>query len=433
MTPQASFMILAPIVRDREATLRELLASMNHSPGQLNPNNSLIGFAQFDRLHFGRLLIVDDKTVDDVRLYHLTPETYPLYLAFLGDVDGDRDSFLVELAKLAATGLRTIFSCCEGFNPGTDLVGWMKEHSLFSSAEYQNWPGRSVRRIREEEALRAALDRYVQSNAAALAGMRAREIHAELRSFVNKQKSSGQLTLSPEDITPSEWSIRNWLHLIGIPLLVLIGLPILVPIGIIGFIWLRRLEKTDPEWCPRVEPHYSNDLALLEDHTVTNQFTAMGSLKPGIVRLVTAMAVLLGIDWFSRHIFTRGRLARVRTIHFARWVFLDGRKRVVFLSNYDGSLESYMDDFINKVGFGLNLVFSNGIGYPRTNYLVKDGCLDERKFKEYLRRHQLPTQVWYNAHPGLTAIDLEKNTLIRKGLESLSLSDQEARQWVALL
>jgi hypothetical protein len=123
----------------------------------------------------------------------------------------------------------------------------------------------------------------------------------------------------------------------------------------------------------------------------------------------------------------------VRTIHFARWVFLDGRKRVVFLSNYDGSLESYMDDFINKVGFGLNLVFSNGIGYPRTNYLVKDGCLDERKFKEYLRRHQLPTQVWYNAHPGLTAIDLERNTLIRKGLESPSLSDQEARQWVALL
>jgi hypothetical protein len=182
-----------------------------------------------------------------------------------------------------------------------------------------------------------------------------------------------------------------------------------------------------------VDLTYSNDLALLEDHDVINQFTAMGSLKPGTVRLWTAIFVLFVIDWFARHIFTRGRLGRVRTIHFARWVFLDGRKRVVFLSNYDGSLESYMDDFINKVGFGLNLVFSNGVGYPRTKFLIKEGCSDERKFKEYLRRHQLPTQVWYNAYPGLTAVDLERNARIRQGLESLSMSDQEAREWIALL
>jgi hypothetical protein len=35
---------------------------------------------------------------------------------------------------------------------------------------------------------------------------------------------------------------------------------------------------------------------------------------------------------------------------------------MLFASNYDGSLESYMDDFINKVAWGLNLVFSNGVG-----------------------------------------------------------------------
>ena len=79
------------------------------------------------------------------------------------------------------------------------------------------------------------------------------------------------------------------------------------------------------------------------------------------------------------------------------------------------------------------LVFSNGIGYPRTNWLVMDGCCDERKFKEYLRHHQLPTQVWYYAYPGLTAVDLERNGLIRQGLESASLSDQEASKWIALL
>jgi hypothetical protein len=106
---------------------------------------------------------------------------------------------------------------------------------------------------------------------------------------------------------------------------------------------------------------------------------------------------------------------------------------MVFFSDYDGSLESYMDDFINKVGFGLNVVFSNGIGYPRTNFLIFDGCADELKYKEFLRRHTIPTQVWYKAYPGLTAVDLERNIRIRRGLESSSLSDQEARDWVALL
>jgi len=105
---------------------------------------------------------------------------------------------------------------------------------------------------------------------------------------------------------------------------------------------------------------------------------------------------------------------------------------MVFASNYDGSLDSYMDDFINKVGFGLNVVFSNGIGYPTTNWLVLDGCKDEQKYKYVLRRHQLPTEVWYKAYPGLSVFDLKRNTLIRQGIGQSSMSDEELRQWVAL-
>jgi len=139
------------------------------------------------------------------------------------------------------------------------------------------------------------------------------------------------------------------------------------------------------------------------------------------------------IDYSARHIYNRGRLARVTTIHFARWVFLDNKRRMLFCSNYDGSLESYMDDFINKVGFGLNLAFSNGLGYPTTNWLVLDGSRDEQKFKYYLRRHQLPTQVWYNATPGLSAMDMQRNSRIREGLENSYMTDSETREWLQLL
>ena len=168
---------------------------------------------------------------------------------------------------------------------------------------------------------------------------------------------------------------------------------------------------------PRPDAGHVRKLAELEDHDVTNQFSAIGSVKPGLFRRWTVSFLAWLFDYGARHIYNRGYLTRVQTIHFARWVFLDGKQRLFFASNYDGSLESYMDDFINKVAWGLNLVFSNGVGYPRTRWLIQDGAKDEQKFKFYIRRHELATEVWYKAYPGLSAVDLERNTKIREGIE----------------
>jgi hypothetical protein len=425
-------MVLAPIILSREKELRGLLASMNEGLGRVNANNALIPFAKFNNLHFARLIILDDKTTGDVRVYGLQPKSYPLYLAFLGDIDSDENSFLEDLVRVAASGLRKLFSCCEKFGADTDILRWMKEHRKPSIANYVNTPGRTVLRIREEAALQEVIEGYLQKNSL-LRNMSPRELHRKLTQFVNGEKASGRLTLSAERPTPFAWRIRDLLHLLGVPFLVLILSPVLIVIAPFYIIRLRRLEKTDPEVCPTVNQAYSKKLSRGEDHYVTNQFSAMGSLKPGLLRLLTTIGVLSTVNYGARHLVRPGRLGRIRTIHFARWVFLDGTERMIFCSNYDGSVESYMDDFINKTGFGLNAVFSNGIGYPTTNRLVRDGCEDERKYVEYLRRHTLPTQVWYKAYPGLTAIDLERNGHIRKGLEASSLSDHEASEWVALL
>jgi hypothetical protein len=174
-------------------------------------------------------------------------------------------------------------------------------------------------------------------------------------------------------------------------------------------------------------------LAVLEDYDVTNQFSAMGPWKPGWLRALIVPPILWIINLTAHTIYTKGRLTRIHTIHFARWVYLDNRTRLLFASVYDGSLESYNEDFINKVSIGLNIVFGNGVGYPRTAWLVGKGAKDEQKFKYFLRRHELPTDVWYNAHAGLTAFDLLRNSTIRNGLEKISLSKREAREWVALL
>ena len=433
MTPQSNFMVLAPIIPERETELRQLLDSMNRRSGQVHPNNSLLPFAEFETLHFARFVILDDKTTEDIRVYGSTPHTYPLYLAFLGDVDGDVSAFLGKLIKRAGKGLGKIFSCCQGFGPNTDLFDWMKQHEAPPIAAYVNWRGRTVRQIREEAAVSDALENYLNRNHATLQGLRAIELHDKLRAFVNAEQSARRVTLSKEAPTPIGWQIKNLLHMIGFPLLALLLSPLLLFLAPFYIFALRRLEKSDPVVCPTADQKYAENLSSFEDHDVTNQFSAMGSLKPGLVRLLTTSIVLKTVNYGARHLTRPGRLGRIRSIHFARWVFVAGTERMIFCSNYDGSVESYMDDFINKTGFGLNASFSNGIGYPRTNWLVRDGCIDERNYKEYLRRHTLPSQVWYKAYPGLSAVDLEKNTRIRQGLEMSSMTDEQVRDWVALL
>lgn len=434
MTPQANFTVLAPIDSAQENKLRALLDSLNFGRGRVDPNNTLIPFATLENVHFLRLLILNDNALLDTRAYGGGPvPVYPLYLAFLGDIDGDLDAFFKQLVACAGNGLRQIFSCCLGFDDTTDLANWMQRRNAPAIAVYVNWRGRTALQIREEAALRDVLEKYLANNGDAFRQLGPREVHTRLRKFVAQEIAAHRLKLTAEQPTPLGWWIANALHLIGFPLISLLLLPLLILAAPIYVICLRRSEKTDPELCWRVDPEYSEMLADAEDHYVTNQFTAMGSVKPGLLRRLTLSGVLTVVNYAARHFVRPGRLGRIRTIHFARWVYLDRKKRMVFFSNYDGTVESYMDDFINKTGFGLNAVFSNGIGYPRTNWLVRDGCQDEQKYKDFLRRHTLPSQVWYKAYPGLTAIDLERNTRIRQGLEAPSLNADALREWVALL
>ena len=170
MTPQSNFMVLAPIVPGRVGDLRQLLASMNRSPGIVDPQNPLIPFGNFATLHFARLVVLEDLTLNDITAYGLPAGNYPIYLAFLGDFDGSPEAFLDELVQKAGAGLKRIFSYCEGFTPDADLLAWMKAHSAPPATAYVNWIGRTVQQVGEEAALHDALVNYVQQNAAVVMG-----------------------------------------------------------------------------------------------------------------------------------------------------------------------------------------------------------------------------------------------------------------------
>jgi len=428
MTPQSEFLILARLAPDKVSGLRALLAGMNGLPGLADPNNALVPFGHFPILHVARFAVLDDQTLADLAAFDSGFPDAPLYLAFLGDCDGDAERLLDDMALRCDEGLRRIFSFCEGFDDGADLRRWMAERSVAASARYVNTVGRTVVQAREEAVLHGALKAEL-GKAMADGVTRPEALHAHLRAQVLQHGPA----LTPEAPTPLPWLLSHVAEFLIGALVLLLAAPILLITSPVWLWLLRRHETTDPE----VETPYDRvrrrAIAAAEDHDVANPFTAIGAIKPGLFRLAIVRSVLWLLNFGNRMIYRSGRLARVGTIHFARWVVIDQGRRVLFCSNYDGSLDSYMDDFINKAAFGLNLVFSNGAGYPTTRFLLLGGAQREEQFKTFLRRRQQATDVWYKAYPGLSAYDLYRNAEIRKGLETPGLAGDALHRWLALI
>jgi hypothetical protein len=439
MTPQWNFMVVAPIAPDRMEALKALLASMTDEPGMAKPDNAIVPFKLFDTLHYARFVILDDQTLGDFKEAGERIPHYPVTLAFLGDCDEPGDLFLAKLAERACAGLREIFAHCADFSPNDDLVAWMKRHSQRPAAAYVNYVGRTVRQIHQEAALRDAVVAYLKANPPAVDNPQG------TRKAVIDFVQGNRLNPPLHDRTPLDWWVRKLMNLLILPAIAAVLAAVLADLTLPGrvlllcflvfllilFLWLLRwYEKTEPEIIHQPTDAHAAQLAAIEDYDVTNQFTVIGSVKPSLFRRLLLIVLLWVIGYAARHFYTCGHLGRVRSIHFARWVFLNGYRRVMFASNYDGSLDSYMDDFINKVGFGLNLAFGSGLGYPRTNWLIGGGSKKEQKFKYTLRRHQVPTQVWYKAYPGMTAYDLTRNARVRQGIEARAMSDAKIRAWL---
>jgi hypothetical protein len=277
--------------------------------------------------------VLDDPTLGDIEAHGIPRPRLPVYLAFAGCCDGPAAECIADLVQRAGAGLRRIFMHCEGFHAQGDLLAWMQAHQRQLAANYINWVGRTVRQVNEESALRHALAAKVPRAPLASAA-EAQQLRRELIDFVNAEASAGRLSLTPPEPTPLSWKIAKLLHFVAIPLAVLILLPFLIVLSPLLIFMLRTREKNDAEICPREDRAALLELQDLEDYDVTNQYTAIGSVKPGLFRRWLVTVLLALIDYTCRHIFTHGFLARVQTIHFAFWAFLDDKRTETILRNH---------------------------------------------------------------------------------------------------
>jgi len=160
-----------------------------------------------------------------------------------------------------------------------------------------------------------------------------------------------------------------------------------------------------------------------------NHVMAVGELKPGLFREFAHAFALWGIKMSIVHWFRPGLLNRMGTIHYARWWRIPGTKTVSFYSNFDGSWENYLEDFIMRNRWGQAFAWSNWQGFPKSQFMLLGGAADAQGFKRWIRIVQQIAPFWYSRFPETTSERIRKNGIIHIGT-GLAKSATEAEEWL---
>jgi len=197
-----------------------------------------------------------------------------------------------------------------------------------------------------------------------------------------------------------------------------------------AYAWLRRLEAAD---VPDDEPPNATAVAAIlrhENFAVQNHMAAVSVMKPGLFRRLTLRIGLWVAGQLALHFSRPGFLSSTSVIHFARWMLLPGTNQLLFRSNFDGTWEAYLEDFIEKAQLGVTGIWSNTAGFPKTSNLFLKGAADGDRLRRWTRRQQLPSLCWYTAYPSLTLDRIRTNAAIREGVASAA-TEADARDWLA--
>jgi deferrochelatase/peroxidase EfeB len=208
---------------------------------------------------------------------------------------------------------------------------------------------------------------------------------------------------------------------------------------------LRRHEANDQP--SDADPDLARLDAILrrEDRSPQNHMIGVSTIRYGFFRrFVTLPLGLYAVGLLVRAgIFRKGFLSKVGSIHFAQWACIPSWsmsapraipkvRKLVFVADYDGSWQSYLEDFITLSPGGATAIWSNTLGFPRTRFLAMDGAADGDRFKRWGRRQMIPTRFWYSAYPHLTSAIIRENAAIRSGLEAQALTARQAEAWLKL-
>jgi hypothetical protein len=433
-----------------EALLRERILALRSAQSQARDRLQ----ASVPLLHFMSLTAFKDDQYDPIFVIE-------------ANFDGRPGPFWGQLEATLGEELRDMLRCCRAprdrsaalfaavtrAGSRAPIAPLLEARTVMPAARHQGNRGLDRDRIRQEGRLFAAAQRLLDGGVAkGLAS--AKQIHRELRAAL--LPTFEWLDRQPPARVGKGENVADWLRLIGL----LVGMVALVfatavpgivlghrlsvhwvwttmfavisallILGTLAFAFRSNEIRDPPQDAPVLDAEKLYAMARLEDSITQNHMISLVHVKPGILRAIIARVTLLFLGLQVRAMARSGYLKSMRTIHFAHWSLVSNGSRLMFHSNFDGSWESYLDDFIEKAHEGLTAAWTHGIGFPATRWLVLDGATSGGRFKAWARHSMSESQFWYSAYREYSVNQIERHARVANGLRKATLTDKEAAAW----
>ena len=407
--------MLAAIRPGEEEPLRAVLRPIGDDikGKRLEPGAVRIEFRQSRHIHFARFVVLDDPDRGGERKRLLYSANY----------DGELDRHLAELIAITSD-MDAIWGRVEGYTGPAGFAAFIRAHALEPQAFYIAFRDETVERLHDAIAFRRRAQPLVdEASSASLAPLlqrlssgapawaRRRPVHAIVvaaerllralplvadlfrmvaRSGVGNVFRGTQRIIASLDRFP----LLRWLNR-------LTGNRLPPQRSPYSSVWLDHCRVPVP-LVPGDEvpsgPDHQIPPTFREDVIAQNQLTLVTVVMPGQVDRVRA--VMASIDSYSKRLSPPGSLIGISTIHFVKWLVIDNGRRLMMVSDYDGSWESYIDEFAEMILSGLDAIWETSYGYP------PDGARDLPAFKRFLRSHQVPAEIFFSAYPEETVLNI---------------------------
>ncbi|MEW9517760.1 hypothetical protein [Streptomyces tubercidicus] len=142
---------------------------------------------------------------------------------------------------------------------------------------------------------------------------------------------------------------------------------------------------------------------------MSSEFTVYAKIKPGHADALREDLAAQASG--SAGVQARAALRQIGTLHDARHVIFDNDTRFMFASVFDGSWDTYIDDFAKTViGANFDRIFSHTEGFP--------GIADPG-VKDWFVAHQAPAKVFVSSYPDLTVQQIWKDHRVDEAFEEV--------------
>jgi hypothetical protein len=381
---QNALTVIVPIKPGEVQNLRNLLTEI----GDNIEKNIHLSWKESPSTHFARFVILAPPSPSDPAGQNIPSLLgYPPRLLFTSNYDGTFEDYMRELVEKFGADMENIWIKCQGYpaeaaKDPAKFTKFIYENSHLKSnappeAFYVACRGVSVQEMSQSTALCAAFNKLLDLPETQQLGHRAPALprKSPVACAASPAPPSGLSGLINKWVWQAIFNLAEWV--IGIR---------------------DGLNPNLPVTSPEMQ-------LVVEDRVTQNQMTVIVPIRKDLKARILLPLVLKLINSVGGK--TTGSLSGLTTIHFARWAIIDGGKNLFFESNYDGSWENYIDDFVDRAHFSMNIIWGNCENFPR------GGCKDIEWFKKYIRDNQIPAQVFYSAY---------RNSSIKNNLNDLQVA-----------